>query len=296
MSGSGGDNVASTSTSTARASLSEEVHREIEALFNWNPRRLESHFAASSTKATSKSTRPPAYYDKRFSNKMALLRVKRLPSLVQQLQKNVDHTLLAASATLPRKWQPLIPTVIRDFVTRRTVSNVAQDEKDVAEIYGKTTTAFCVPLASTLALHPKASKDEWENVLHWTQSVSSSGYDGELQIIRGGGNNGDFDRIVGTMDPETRGIVKEMRNSVMSLGTWEFKSLATGSDDVMKSVHGLGDFPWTICSEEACNRLPLHSTQVDKATKTFMGMGHDAQNPPWTLDVCSFIPKLVEFC
>jgi len=65
MSGSGGDNMTSTSTSTAPA-LSEEVRQEIQALFDWNPSRLEPHFPASSSKATlkssSKSTRPLAVY------------------------------------------------------------------------------------------------------------------------------------------------------------------------------------------------------------------------------------------
>jgi len=189
MSGSGGDNMASTSGSTSTAPASE-VRQEIQALFDWNPSCPEPHFPASSSKAisrsSSKSTRPlAAYYDKHFPQKMRL-HVRRLPSLVHQLQKNVDHTLLAASATLPRAWYP-IGARQRDFTMNSAMSDVAMDEKAIAEIYGKTTAAFCVPLASTLALHPRASKDTWKILLLWTQSVSPSGYaimDGELQIIR----------------------------------------------------------------------------------------------------------------
>jgi len=154
---------------------------------------------------------------------MRLLHVRRLPSLVHQLQKNVDHTLLAASATLPRTWYP-IGTRQWDFTMNSAtcMSDVAMDEKAIAEIYGKTTAAFCVPLASTLALHPRASKDTWKLLLLWTQSVSPSGYaimDGELQIIQKV-NNDSFDKIAEAMDPETRGIVKEMRSSLTSLATW----------------------------------------------------------------------------
>jgi hypothetical protein len=228
-----------------------------------------------------------------FSDKMVLLHVKYLPSLVQQLQKIVDDALLAASGTLPRKWLPL-STVTRDFITTHLASTVANDEKAVAEIYGKTAATFCAPLASTLALHPKASKDEWGNLLRWTQSVSSSGYaimDGELQIMPG---HNDFDNIVETMDPETRVIVKEMRDSRTSLGTWEFKSLATGSDDVMEAVHGFDDFSWTFCSGELFGVLQWHQRQAENVKRTVRGP--DAQNPPWTLDVCSFIPKLVDLC
>jgi len=283
MSGSGGDNVASTSTSTAPASLSEEVHREIEALFNWNPRRLKSQ--AFSSNSTSKSTRPLAYYDKHFSEKMRLLHVKRLPSLVQQLQEKVDRALLAASATLPREWKPLAPAVTRDFMNDNAPI-IAKDEKAVAEFYGRTTPPFVVPLASTIALHPKASKYTWKNLLLWTKSVSSLGYaimDGELRIIPDNDDD-NFDKIVETMDPETRRIVGEMRSSSMSLGTWEFKSLDTGSEDVMKAVHSFNDFDWTSCSEEGCDLLQLHQKQVEKAEST--AIGRDAQNPPWTLGVC----------
>ena len=285
MSGSGGDNVASTPTSTAPASLSEEVRREIEALFNWNPCHLEPQASSSNStsKSTSKSTRAPAYFDKHFSKKMLLLHVKHLPSLVQQLQNNVDNTLFATSATLPHTWFP-IGTSHRDYLMNYTVSHVAKDEKAVAEIYGKTTAAFCVSLASTIALHPKASKDTWKNLLLWTQSLRSSAYaimDGELRIIPGGGH---FDEIVETMDPETRDIVKEMGSSSTSLATWEFKSLATGSEDVMKAVHSFHDFDWTSCSEEQCDLLQPHQNQTNKAESIVIG--RDAQNPPWTLDVC----------
>jgi hypothetical protein len=51
-----------------------------------------------------------------------------------------------------------------------------------------------------------------------------------------------IDKIV--MDPV---ISKEMRDSREPFATWAFKSLATGSVDVVESVLGLGE--WKKCTE-----------------------------------------------
>ena len=290
MSGSGGGNAASTSTSTACTSLSQEVRKEIEALFNWNPRRLRTPDDPTSTTTmkNAKSTQLPAYYDKHFSKNMVLLHVKHLPSLVQQLQKNVDEKLLAASATLPRGWYPE-NSALRDS-TRRRVPTVAQNEAAVSYSYQQFVPPFCLPLVSTLTLHPKASKDGWKNLLTWTPSSSSSDYaimDGELQIMQPEEPpDDDFDKVVATMDPEIRGIVEEMRiPPLTSLATWEFKSLATGNANVMKAVYRFKNFLWTFCSDKECEQLKEHKSKANKAIKTTIGP--DAQKPPWTLNVCS---------
>ena len=102
MGDSGGDNVASSSTLTEPVS---EVRREIEALFCWNPRRLQPGPLSPGKKATT-STHPPAFYDKHFDDRLILRHVKRLPSLVRDLATNVDQALLAASETLPPALMP----------------------------------------------------------------------------------------------------------------------------------------------------------------------------------------------
>ena len=66
------------------------------------------------------------------------------------------------------------------------VEKIITDEKGVANFYDKTTATFCMPLALTLALHPKTLTADWTGLLVWMQSVSSSGYaivDKELWIF-----------------------------------------------------------------------------------------------------------------
>lgn len=101
--------------------------------------------------------------------------------------------------------------------------------------------------------------------------------DGELRIIWQ--SNDEFDKIVATMDPKICGIVTKMRNPLTPLGVWELKSLAAGSDDVMKAVHDLDNFPWTFHSEdqEVCNLLEAHWRSMGKVRDTVIG--RDAQSP-----------------
>jgi len=75
------------------------IHDEINALFSWNPPRLKPITLIG--KRPSRSSRPPAFYVKHFSDLLVLKRVKRLPTLVQDLAANVDRALFAASKALP---------------------------------------------------------------------------------------------------------------------------------------------------------------------------------------------------
>jgi hypothetical protein len=201
---------------------SESIHDEIEALFSWNPPPLKPITFAE--KKPSTGTRLPAIYDKHISPSMVLRRVKRLPTLVQNLAENVDRTLLAASEALPP---------IDDFLTAkdrarimRRVEKTITDEKGVANFYDKTTATFCASLASKLALHPKISAADWTSLLIWTQSVNSSGYaimDGELRIFQTASDDevAEHEQIVETMESETRRIFEEIRDSRSPFATWE---------------------------------------------------------------------------
>jgi hypothetical protein len=141
---------------------------------------------------------------------------------------------------------------------------------------------------------------EWSNLLLWTQSVSSSRYaiiDGELQIMEVVDEDEDkahLEAIMDSMDGETRRIFEEIRESCSPLGTWKIKSIATGFDDVMRAVRNLCKFSWTHCPDVQCSTFSKHREQVENVRYT--AVGHDAQNPPWNLNVCLFTLKLVDRC
>jgi hypothetical protein len=286
MSGSGGDNAASTSASTGL--LSEEVRRELDAIFNWNPRHLHlgSPVPTPTTKAT--ATHSPWFYDRHLGANLILRHVKHLPSLVPSLVNNVDDLLRAVSPTLPRIWD--LPTAEQRRKLLKFDDGIAEDEKAVVEAYNNTVPTFCNPVASTLALHPKASASEWSSLLKWTTSVHPSGYaiaDGQLRIRY----SKDAASLLNSMDSDTRTIVEKMKNDRSSLATWEFKSLTTGIDDVMKAVGTLGEFSWTGCDPRKCSKKKhrIWTKEVRKAK-----VGPDAKHPPWNVNVCAFTPTSVD--
>jgi hypothetical protein len=272
-------------TSTTATGPSPEVLDEIEALFSWNPPRL----ILAPKKKHSTATRLPSFYYKHFSTNLVLKRVERLPSLVQDLASNVDKALSAASATLP-PLKGFITAEQRRFDLRRIEKEVT-DEKGVANFYDKYTAKYCSDLASTLALHPAASFSEWDSLLIWTQSVSSSGYaimDGLLRFIAESDEDieGPRAHIVESMENAKRRIFEEMRNSKTPLASYEIKSLSAGSAEVMIAVPNLGKFCWTYCDARKCRTNPKH--EKAKSNVKQVVVGPDPQAPPWTFPVCSF--------
>ncbi|KAM6501510.1 hypothetical protein JOM56_004524 [Amanita muscaria] len=250
---------------------------EINALFSWNPPTLIE--TSGST-----ATRPPSFYDKHFSHSYVLKRVVRLPSLVQDLANNVDNALEDALATLP----PL-NTIVAAQTREDEIPNFSKrvpDEKAVADFYHLTTARYCAPVASTLALHPKASFSKWRSLLYWTQSSAPpTNYaimDGLLCFMDKGDG---WAAIVGSMENEDRRVFEEMAKSVSALATWEMKSTSAGPAEVMNAVLNLGDFNWTFCRASGVCRSGFKNHKkarddVDKVT-----VGFDGKVPLWNLPV-----------
>jgi hypothetical protein len=147
------------------------VLNEIYALLSWDPPLL----SLDPDKKPSSASRLPGFYDKHFSEQFVLKKVEPLPSLVPDLAKNVRNALRAALPNLPPLGDDFITAAQRKS-ERRRYARVAKDEKAVANVYDKYAANYCLPLASTLALHPTASFSEWSSLLRWTQSVSSEGF------------------------------------------------------------------------------------------------------------------------
>jgi len=261
--------------------MAPESLQEIHKLFSWNPPPL----VLDRTRKPSISTRPPSFFDKHISRNLALKRVQRLPSLVQDLSRNVDTALTAALNTLP----PL-----DGFITAQqraddiwTTPPTVTGENGVADFYDKTTAKYCSRVASTLALHPTASFSRWISLLFWTQSVSPSDYaiiHRQLCFLGEKGLNETQktlrEALVERMDSKTRRIFEEMAKSRSPLGTWEMRSISAGSVDVMAVVPNLGNFSWTTCSKK-----PNHQKQ--KVGIGQLLVGPDALAPPWSFPVCS---------
>ena len=276
------------STSTSGTGPSPEVLEEINLLFSWNPPRLVLP-KKNSSKKSSTATHQPAFYDKHFSSNLVVKKVVRLPSLVQDLARNVDK-VLGALATLP----PLgtfITAELREFGVERS-RRVMKNEKAVVEFYGRTTADYCLFVASTLALHP--SSPRWGSLLTWTQSAPSEDYaimDGQLVFIE---ELEDDDvkkkirraAIVESMDSKSRAFVEAITESGSPLATWKMKSLSTGSPEVMTAICTLGElaeFPWVYCTDNDCNTNENHQNKRDLVKLASVGPDAQPEGTPWSL-------------
>jgi hypothetical protein len=260
---------------------------EIEALFSWNPPRLNP----GTTKKTLSSTRPPSFYDKHFSPDLVLQRVERLPSLVRALANNVDVALHATSGSLPPLDDDGFITAQRRRTDFLNYDVRAKNKKAVADFYNQTTAKYCSPLASTLALHPTASFSQWTSLLSWTQSVDSSGYaimDGVLRFLGDSGSETmeaiRADIVKGT-EGDKRRIIEEMRESESPLAMWEIKRLSAGPVEVMTAVPNLGKFSWTFCKGSNCLAERRHKKAIERVEAVVVGP--DTTVTPWRIPVCS---------
>ena len=69
------------------------IPQDLKDLFSWNPPLLVPEpFPASRTIST--KTHEPAFFDKHFTEKLKLLRLKRLPSLAHDIATIVDKTIM----------------------------------------------------------------------------------------------------------------------------------------------------------------------------------------------------------
>jgi len=253
-----------------------QIPQELKDLFSWNPPRLHPNPHPGQKMST--RTRQPAFFDKHFQERLKLLHVVRLPSLVHDIAAVVDKSIVEfvnAGVQFP-------PSEYFDSATdiERAVRKVGVDvidEKAVASFYDKTTATFCGSVASTLALRNP-------DLFKWTQSANVSGYaiaDGFLTFAGPTTLAGMDARLKDAMDEKTRQLVLLLAQRFSSLATFEFKNLAADDIEVMLAIPGLSTWPifvWTSCNTPECASM----REVSKVGN--VNVGPDAKDTPWTFD------------
>ena len=266
-------------------------------LSNANPPSTSSTVTTANTSLTarrnqSRNTRVAAFYDKHLADHLILKHVRRLDSLVGSLVGTVDKAIKEAYIK-----GPLPPTdgsgslTTQGQIKARTldIRTKVLREDGVAEYYNNLTANFCLPVASTLALHP--SYHEWRSRLTWTKEPNKAGYaiadgvlhptpspsDDEVEAVE------IYKSILEHFDPEIRIIWDELGRRYKDLAIWEMKSLTVGDFEVMNSILESalkkGPFIWKRCKGN-CGRPDHKTIQASRDTQPH---GFDALRPPWTL-------------
>ena len=264
---------------------SPQIAQAFKDLFSWNPPQLFPRPLPG--KKVSTKTRSPVFFDKHCSEKLTLLHVKLLPSLVHDITAVVD-TPITGGVDSPELWL-FSAKDIEKLVN--VPSTRLSDEKGVACFYDKTTATFCQEAASILALG-------FPHLVKWTQSGNVSGYaiaEGFLHFDDVG-MNAQLEKI---MDQETINIIQLLADKLASLATFEFKNLAAGGADVMLAIPKLANLPkfgWTFCESLDCATSKTHENERRKVSEAEANMWLDAKTTPWSFDRCSDnqVPPVVQ--
>ncbi|KAF8351949.1 hypothetical protein F5887DRAFT_1170315 [Amanita rubescens] len=231
----------------------------------------------------STKTRPPAFFDKHFSEKLKLLRVTRLPSLAHDIAAIVDKTIM--DSFNDNVQFPPCDTLLSARQRNSAVSSIGRDmadEKAVASFYERTTATFCAPVASTLALRVS----DWDSLLVWTQSANVSGYaiaDGFLTFAGPTSLAEREAELRKVMDEETFrlfGLLSTRRTSLVTNG---FKHMAAGGPEILLAIPNLSNSPsfdWTSCNAPECASMTNYKKERDKVKEVFVEP--DAKKTPWT--------------
>jgi hypothetical protein len=174
----------------------DNVPEEVQFVLNWNPPRFtarrdseaNANFPPNTARTIITSnigySRPAAFYDKHLASHLILERVVCLDTLVSAMASTVDQTIEDAISKhlLPKSNEFLQSArMIERYVSR--VEWTPYHESGVAEISSKRVSEFCMPIASTLAIHP--SSREWDAALVWTIDQTDARWaiaDGVLRI------------------------------------------------------------------------------------------------------------------
>jgi hypothetical protein len=304
------------STHTDTGYPDDYVNADVQYLLGWNPSELEQDHhdvpkkgtatrggmssaqnppttipgrtttALSTAKRINQYTRPASFYDKHLAESLVLKHVKLVESLVDNLAGTVDKTIKDAyqkGIKLPSKQGELLTG---EYIESHTasMSTLVLREEGVAEYYDHLTATFCLPVASTLALHP--SSPHWASLLRWTRQVFNARFaiaDGALQLAHVRTNF--LEKVWETVDVDKRSLLERLRELYPDIAVWEMKALAVGDEPVMQEIYkmglGLKKFRWKFCEEGHCEH---DNTALRSMAETLLhAPGVDALSPPWSL-------------
>jgi hypothetical protein len=235
------------------------------------------------------NSRKAAFYDRHLAKKLILNRVVYLDSLIASLASTVDQAIQDAfdkGITLPAKKGGL--TTQEKIEDDTTISDgVVYREKGIADNYKSFAASYCLPIASTLALHP--SHSAWTSLLTWTTDGKIGRWaiaDGVLRLKHNFGEDSAPLKAVwdsvGHHDQEKKILVEKLGS--VELATWEMKSLNVGPavvmEEILKMGQGLARFNWKKCNTRPCNHRYIDD--MEEAWPEY-DRGVDALSPPWTL-------------
>ena len=279
----------------------DSILPEVQFVLDWNPPEMlvgEVADVDMRTQAmrttTIGSSRKAAFYDKHLASHLILKRVIYLDELVSVMASTVDQAIhdAVAKQPLPRD----IGLLSSVMTIERQVSRsdwTKYQESGVAEAYGRHTAMYCLPIASTLAIHP--SSELWDNLLVWTVDGKLGKWaiaDGVLRMLPAILQDGHaVQEALKNENDGKNALLKQLALHSTTLAVWEIKRLTVGTAQVMTEIVEMGrtnsEFPWLKCTARACAHTRLDD--MPESMKNY-DEGVDPRSPPWRLPTNPSLP------
>lgn len=255
----------------------DDTRSALEEIFNWNPLPV-----VSKKKATSKSTRQPAPYDRHMDETLRLKRVVYAPHMLEKMPTVVDEYLQIRD--LPdwttggfRSVQQIVPDDEEDI-------RVFSTEAEVVTRYASLIAGNLVRVASTLAL---GLPNWYPSYFVWSRASETNDVaigDGFLRASSTSRSSN-----AQALDPSKRDTLESLEKNFPNIGVWEFKSTVSGLDNldadarvkniVVYAQAGV-EFKWVECSSTGCGS---HYQPDGDVTVTGARVGYDARTKRCTL-------------
>jgi hypothetical protein len=235
-----------------------DVLEELHNLFAWNPPVLQFAIGHGCSERDLRTARQVAFYDMHLASDRVCKRVVHVPSL----HRNIAHIVDEKMQRIQSDKIILQPPSTGDFTDTATRAEKVErncmplsNRQTVTSYYALVTSDCCLPIASSLAFHPRV----WRSVITWSvqpQSIALGSYDPSLHIIH-------LDPAKARFGPEVmdEGVLEKLMKMATrreDLATWEVLSLSIEDIDAMLGVLAMagasndGEFKWKTTSGTPC--------------------------------------------
>lgn len=274
--------------------LDDILPKDAQFVLDWNPPQMTAGQEAGHNLPTYTTaigyTRPAAFYDRHLAPHLILERVVYFDTLVSTWASTVDQAIQDAvtKRPLPRVTGLLMPEKVIKYQVRGLFERTKYRETGIAEAYSSHAATYCLPLASTLAIHP--SSEHWDSILNWTTDGKIEHWaiaDGVLFISPDVFADDQWkQQLLQNEDDRKKGIIKQLAFDTTTLAVWEMKSLTVGTAQVMEEIVEMGlthaKFSWKKCALTVCNHQFWEGMEESRES---YNAGFDARSPPWTLPI-----------
>jgi hypothetical protein len=242
----------------------DDILRELDSIFAWSP--IAHTFVSpheSDRSDDDNSSREVAFYDMHLAPNRICKRVVHIKNLHRKVAQTVDKKLQAIRDSAISFQPPTTPEFYSKARLDRRLGSVTlgdpmANRRSIAEYYLTITSQFCMPIASSLVLHPKY----WSTLIGWSMSPRHERLGGSapsLHIVP-------VDNLKEQFVPEHVAIetfeqLKKIRAESNDLATWEIRGLTVEDTDdmlgvlTMASALAEGEFQWRLCSGLPCTSV-----------------------------------------